>query len=399
MIHSLRLQNFYSFSDSVEVSFTLPKSRVSNDLSAETATGQSVSKVMSVIGANASGKTNVLKAISFLTWFIELSFSQQDAESEIHFEPHFFHENENTEFELIFDIEGKLHKYLLILTKQRVIFEGLYIKNTQFFSYIFKRSWDEENKQYDIRQKGFGFSAKEAKRVRQNTSILSTASQYQVEKSLQVTNEISLILCDVGMHGRLESRRDIDELFTVADMFHRVPDLEKKASDLLCSIDLGINKVYTKMKTFHLPQEGEKEFPVPYAVHQYEGKEKILELWKESSGTQRVYRLLRFILPVLEMGGMAVIDELEADLHPDMLEPLIKLFIDPESNPHNAQIIFSSHSHEILDLLNKEQVLLVEKDESGSSDLWRLSDMSGVRRDDNLYAKYRSGAYGAVPNI
>jgi CheY-like chemotaxis protein len=94
-----------------------------------------------------------------------------------------------------------------------------------------------------------------------------------------------------------------------------------------------------------------------------------------------------------------MIDELEADLHPDMLEPLIKLFINPETNPHNAQIIFSTHSHEVMDLLDKEQIVLVEKDEACNSEAWRLDEVSGVRRSDNLYAKYRSGAYGAVPNI
>lgn len=398
MLHLLRFRNFYSFADDVEISLVLSKKSTKNNLSANASTGETVGKVLSVIGANASGKTTILKAIGFLSWFTTVSFRQQEADENIFFEPHFFYENKNSEFELIFDIDGKLYKYILMVTKEKVLHEALYVKNTRFFSYLFKRTWDEKAESYDFKQQGFGFAAKEAKKVRQNVSLLSAASQYEVESGRKITDYINRILCDVGMYGRIEGLRNIDELFEVADLFYRTPELEKKASSILCSLDLGLKKVFTKMRTF-VGDKGNEKIPIPYAEHEYQGKTKTLELWKESSGTQRAYRLLRFIIPALEMGSIAVIDELEADLHPDMLEPLIKLFINPETNPHNAQIIFTTHSHEILDLLNKEQVLLVEKNEVGSSEAWLLSDMEGIRRDDNLYAKYRSGAYGAVPNI
>lgn len=399
MLHSFRFKNFFSFSAETEISFLVSKASAKNNLSTKLTTGQNVSKVMSVIGANASGKTSVLKAMSFLSWFIAGSFSHQDYDEDIFFEPHFFHENENTEFEFIFDLEGNLYKYTLITTRKNVMYEALHIKKTSRFSYIFKRMWDEEDQTYDVFQQGFGFTSKEAKKVRKNVSLLSTASQYGVEKSLLITKAISYTLCDVGIYGRIDARRDIDELIEVAELFHSTPRLEKKASKILCRMDLGLQKVFTKMEVFRGEDKQEKSFPVPYGVHVYKDNKKTLELWKESSGTQRVYRLLRFIIPALELGSLVVIDELEADLHPDMLEPIIKLFIDKETNPHNAQIIFSSHSHEIMDLLNKEQVLLVEKDEACSSEAWRLDDVQGVRRGDNLYAKYRSGAYGAVPNI
>ena len=71
----------------------------------------------------------------------------------------------------------------------------------------------------------------------------------------------------------------------------------------------------------------------------------------------------------------------------------------PATNPHNAQIIFTCHSVEILNLLHKSQVMLVQKDESCASEAWRLDSMQGVRNDDNLYAKYMGGAYGAIPNV
>src|SRR5699024_1202058 len=99
------------------------------------------------------------------------------------------------------------------------------------------------------------------------------------------------------------------------------------------------------------------------------------------------------------VGGLAVIDEMESDLHPHMLAELIDLFISPETNPHNAQLIFSTHSHELLNMLLKQQIVLVEKDEQLNTDAYRLDDVEGVRADDNIYAKYLAGAYGGIPNI
>ena len=82
-----------------------------------------------------------------------------------------------------------------------------------------------------------------------------------------------------------------------------------------------------------------------------------------------------------------------------MLEPILELFASPKTNPHGAQLLFTCHAVEVLNLLHKAQVMLVEKDEHNQSTAWRLDSVSGVRNDDNLYAKYMAGAYGAVPQL
>jgi uncharacterized protein len=124
-----------------------------------------------------------------------------------------------------------------------------------------------------------------------------------------------------------------------------------------------------------------------------------LSFGQESSGTQSAFVLLSKLLPVLEHGGTAVVDEFENDLHPHMLEPILDLFANPKINPHNAQLIFTCHALEVLNVLHKSQVTLVEKDKHCESTSYRLDQVEGIRNDDNLYAKYRAGAYGAVPNL
>lgn len=94
-----------------------------------------------------------------------------------------------------------------------------------------------------------------------------------------------------------------------------------------------------------------------------------------------------------------MIDEFENDLHPHMLEPILNLFASTSTNPHGAQLLFTSHALEVLNIVHKSQVMLVEKNEFNESSSWRLDSVAGIRNDDNFYAKYMAGAYGAVPQL
>ena len=189
-------------------------------------------------------------------------------------------------------------------------------------------------------------------------------------------------------------------VFDATNFFHGRPALRAQMSDILSHLDLGLVKVFIESHKFVENETGEnKEVNYPIGVHRKDRKEIELLFLEESNGTQAAYILLAKILPALEHGGITIIDEMEANLHPDMINAMLNLIMDSERNPHNAQIIFTCHAHEILNDVQKDQVLFIEKDPDGFSEAWRLGDMKGVRRDDNLYAKYRAGAYGAIPNL
>ena len=137
--------------------------------------------------------------------------------------------------------------------------------------------------------------------------------------------------------------------------------------------------------------------PFPFVRHRVAGAEVDFPMALESSGTKRLFLVLRRFFPVLTDGGVAVIDEMESDMHPHLIPTLLDLFADPELNPKKAQLLFTCHHVEILNRLDKEQIVLVEKDADCVSRAKRLSDIPGVRREENFFSRYNAGHYGAVP--
>ena len=168
--------------------------------------------------------------------------------------------------------------------------------------------------------------------------------------------------------------------------------------EILCGFDMGLSSVAIDETEVQDQQGNSSKIFMPFGVHAYKETEFKLPFFEESSGTQSAFVLLHRILPVLENGGLAIIDEIDNDLHPHMLPHILELFKFEHTNPHQAQIIFTCHTPEVLNLLMKHQVYLVEK-EGQESDAWRLDDVVGLRSVDNLYAKYMAGALSAVPNF
>jgi predicted ATPase len=128
-----------------------------------------------------------------------------------------------------------------------------------------------------------------------------------------------------------------------------------------------------------------------------DGADVELAMALESSGTKRLFLVLRRFFPVLTDGGIAVIDEMESDMHPHLIPHLLDLFTDPDMNTKRAQLLFTCHHVEILNRLAKEQIVLVQKDANCVSHAKRLSDIPGVRREENFFSRYNAGYYGAIP--
>ncbi len=122
---------------------------------------------------------------------------------------------------------------------------------------------------------------------------------------------------------------------------------------------------------------------------------------QESAGTQTWFRLIGPVLATLRQGGILLYDEIDASLHPRLSAQLLGLFNDPETNPHGAQLIFTTHDVSLLDHLNRDEVWLTEKDVHGMTQLVALAEYGGerIRKSVNLERAYMQGRFGAVPEV
>ena len=395
MIHTLRFSNFFSFADETEISFVLDaRANGAESSLSSTATDRHLSKLLAIVGANGAGKTNVIKALDFVLWFVTQSFFKEGGHA-LKVEPHLLGTDRASRFELEFEAEQKLYRYTLAVTSERVLSESLQLKTSRLFSTLFTREWDEASGTEKVQQRGFGLPQKQAEKVKPTASLISTAEQFGVETAKSIVKALGNRRSNVGPAGR-RAFRGVPDVVGATKFFSDSDLHRQKMVTLLNQWDFGLQDV--RIETLHTMQDGkEEEVLVPFGIHSDGQREMKLPMFAESSGTQAAFVLLAGLLPILAEGGVVIFDELESDLHPLMLEPILNLFISPKTNPHNAQMIFTCHSVEILNLLRKGQIMLVEKTEHCRSEAWRLSDMEGVRADDNFYAKYMAGAYGAVP--
>ena len=391
MLHSYAFSNFQSFRERVEVDLSINRKTALTDWMAESPTGERLSKLMAVIGPNGSGKTALLKPAVFMSWFIGQSF-QLSPDAGIPINPHFAAEGEPTEFEAVVDFDDKLWRYVLRCTPERVLHEALYLKRERF-GYVFVRDWDAESKSYVVKQQDFGLPAQEARRVRPNVSLISWAAQFGV--ALATRMAAAYVITNVNLFGRVPMGEQV--LQRAARHFSNHHEQRGRMSQLLSGWDLGLSGVALQEISVSNPQDTEQKVWMPFGKHQSRGKEFLIPFFMESSGTQGAFVLLSLLLEALESGGLAVIDEFENDLHPHMLEPILDLFANPATNPHRAQLLFTCHAMEVLNLVHKSQVMLVQKTVECESTASRMDAVEGIRNDDNFYAKYMAGAYGAVP--
>jgi AAA15 family ATPase/GTPase len=125
------------------------------------------------------------------------------------------------------------------------------------------------------------------------------------------------------------------------------------------------------------------------------------ELGEESAGTQTWFTLIGPALTALRRGQVLLFDEIDASLHPKLSTRLLELFQDPKTNPHGAQLIFTTHDTSLLNYLNRDEVWLTEKGNDGTTTLTALAEYGGdkVRRSLNLERAYLQGRFGAVPEL
>ena len=404
MIKTFKVRNFYSIKDEQTISFAITRKDHKDDSSFRTSLGSLLNNTVAVLGHNASGKTNLLKALSFCVWFVKNSYTLlADGKSPIMgVLPHKLSKDNLSRFELIFENNGREFQYKIYLSKEMVHYEFLGEKKQRGYSVVYEIKRTQNCDSFlHFNLPALTKGDKDRFAMRKNISLFSF---------LQNTGHLPkfglpyLVRCDsnLGLFGRDES--DSSTLFLKLRMaFDSNLSRREKIIKFIKKLDCGITDFIDKEDYIVFAHKNNptdvRRVKNIFFKHATNNAEFELDFFNESNGTQRILCLLDRIFDSLEKGKLLVWDEIDASIHPLVVREIIKLFSNSDYNKTNAQIIFSTHAPLLLNDRNKTQIILVERNNKLASEVYRLDDVEGIRNDDNFCNKYLAGSYGAIGNI
>jgi predicted ATPase len=407
MLIRFEVSNFRSIHEPVELSMVAvdsarPEAREIPNL------GESLLHVAAIFGPNASGKSNIIAALSWLRDAVQLSLQAWD--DRIPVEPFAFAgaSEEPTEFAVESVINGVRFEYLVELDRHEVFYEGLFHYPEKKRRRIFERDGAELKL-----QRGLGNLSGTRELLTSRTLALSAARRFDEPLVSEFANDLLRTqVLGLKSHDRrrppMAGRRPTWKLFEQAVDSGQTPlfDLDSvdvasqaernQALALLRLADLGIDDVVVDDHETSARGGGRRL----RLTHRTAGGSVPLDFEAESEGTRTWFRLIGPLLAALRDGSLLLFDELDASLHPTLSGELIRLFQDRATNPRDAQLIFTSHDTSLLNHLNRDEVWLTEKTETGASGLGALAEFAGerVRTSVNLEKAYLHGRFGALPD-
>ena len=362
-------------------------------------------KVASIYGANASGKSNLLKAFYCAILMVRNSSMISINGKWLFIKPFMFDDVSSkgpSEFEFIILASGVKYKYYFSTDGYKVYDEGLDAYYSQKPTSIFKR--------YDVNK--YLFNADKAKlepltaHNTDNKLFLSTATTWNYDKTKDVFLWFNNVI-DTYDSFDMISNRDI------ISYKNNDNNIKQFALKLLKESDILINDIHVDYKEDETDKQVMEMFDAPLiknvdiqVEHEIIDKNNNKHIYRlsfdeESRGTRVLFALAPFLKRAFESKKVIIVDELEKSLHPTLIECIVKLFNNKDINKANSQLIFTTHAANLLNinLLRRDQIWFTEKNpNNGVSSLYPLDSFS-VRKDENIYKGYLSGRYGAVPFI
>lgn len=412
MLVEFRVKNFRSLRDEQVLSLVASKDKTLQDthtLATGIKAAPTLLRSAVIYGANASGKSNLIKALQYMRGVVLESASviqpgQTFAVPPFRLDAEFV--SQPTEFEATFLLDGVRYQYGFAMTPQRIVSEHLLVykafKPQRWFERYFDTAMGKDV--YD-----FGPGLKGPKNVwegatRPNALFMSMAVQLNSEalrpvfdwfsSQLIIFNEQAQLNPQISIQRlkQAEGRKEICDFLSAADI--SIADIDvvtRKVSGQAVHFDVVAGK--TEVRTEEM-EEHQLRF-----YHVTENGKAVFELADESNGTRNLLFLTGPVLDILSKGLTLVIDELDTSLHTLLVRELVRLFHRPEANTGGAQLIFTTHDTSLLDapeLFRRDQVWFVEKDRDQASALVALSEFS-PRKNEALERGYLMGRYGGVP--
>lgn len=414
MLIQFSVKNYKSFKDKAVLSLVPSKDTSHENNVSILNSAERVLNSVAIYGANAAGKTNLFKALTTAILMIRKSNQLQKNDRLDGIVPFLFDNamgNKPTSFEFIFSASGVKYIYGFSATPIEIVSEYLYAYYTAKPSTIFERDGNEYKFPKDKRMLD-----QVAEKNTPNKLFLSTATTWNYNRTEPAYS---------WFEKNINTYPDYDILHLIAYEQFEKTDQTKIHSfviELLKESDINIHDYLIKSE----PVTEQDLIKIFGPFLQNENKSKMMDgkkqnvfmdhrvvnedgttssfrlnLADESKGTENLFLLAPILMKALITGETVVIDEIERSLHPILVKHVVSYFNDPERNPNHAQLIFNTHSLELmsLDIFRRDQIYFVDKSvNTGASELYSLDDFS-VRAEENIRRGYLLGRFGAIPSM
>lgn len=406
MLLRFQVSNHRSILDPVELSMIAvdddrPATRRFERLS------ESVLTTAGIYGPNASGKSNVLDALYWLSYAVATSLlGGGDSMAR---DPHRFGKGPDkpSTFDMDFIVEGIRHGYQLEVDDSAVLYESLCSYPEQRRRMLFEREGNEVHF-----RRGLSGTGGTRELLTPTTLVLSAATRVG-DPAIEVVGRAISRISEINSHGFIRRRRSSPFLFLArsSNTYSMFEDAGSREEQVFEDMTRG----EAAMELLRLADPGIKDFDIVELEDHATGAtgeqllfvhhdgDRPVNFWprEESAGTRMLFSLLGPALDALKYGQVLLFDEADASLHPRLSARLLELFQDPQTNPYGAQLILATHDTSLLSKLNRDEVWLTEKGSDGATRLTALAEFGGdkVRRSLNLERAYLQGRFGAIPDV
>lgn len=367
-----------------------------------------------VYGANASGKTNLIKAFNACTLFIKTSASNIVADAIKCYDPFLFDQSTisaPTGFKLLFIGKDKIkYLYQFSYNKYEIISESLdYYPKGQKANLFTRSNQDGDTSHSHLITLSKSVTNQRIKKeVFKNQLYLSQFGSAIVHEQL---TEVYLYFKEIDIWNSLNS------IYTKHNLERLIGELLEPRNEELKNRLIKLIRISdTKIESVRISREATPASPgrpvsekIEYTLFgkhsMFDHNEKIgdkeLPFREESTGSNVLFAIGGFILKKLAVGGILFIDELDNSLHPKLTKFLVKLFNNPISNPKNSQLVCATHEVTLLDkdMFRTDQVWFTEKNNIGATELYSIKDFDGVREGIPFDKWYYNGKFGGEPKI
>ena len=409
MLIEFSVKNFLSFKEKVTLSL---EKVIGNENEENTFTfnNEELLKTAVIYGANASGKSNLIKAFTTAILMVRNSSVIPLGGKWDILKPFLFSEDTNnspSEFEFIFIANKIKYRYFFSADEDKIYKESLDAYYSQKPTNIFTR---KNTTEYNFINSDRKTLESIASKNTENKLFLTSATTWNYEKT---KDAFLWFLNSIDTYGSFDSMLDKD----LINYSNNDEDLKKFTLKLLKETDIFIKDlrvsyeekdvenssfIINNQKQGALKTKSVK-IAMDHEITDSQDEKNIytLDFEDESSGTKILFALAPILKRAFEKTKIIIVDELEKSLHPTLVKYIIKLFNNEKLNTKNSQLLFTTHAISLLslDLFRRDQIWFIEKNSlTGNSDLYPLDSFS-VRKEENIEKGYINGRYGAIPFI